>query len=135
MLQSCETSKLDPSRLPSRRNLDFAYPEDEHTIFHLMRQRNIAFSSNHRTKSNFVGPVDESAWKKIIFMMKTRFHLSKWLILDVYKKTLGKIFGQKLCLSTGNFGLQKCTICFCAKHHKGVQISIQKQELRAAGYR
>ena len=48
------------------------------------------------------------------------------------KITLCKTFGEKLPLSTWNIGLQKCMIYFCAKHQKGVQISIQKQELRAS---
>ena len=57
----------------------------------------------------------------------------KWLILDVYKKLLyAKLLEKDLPLSTMNIGLQKCMIHFCAKHQKGVQISIQKQELRAA---
>ena len=51
------------------------------------------------------------------------------------KKDYAKSLEKNLPLSTRNIGLQKCMIYFCAKHHKGVQISIQKQELRAAGYR
>ena len=53
---------------------------------------------------------------------KSTFCHYKWLILDAYN----------LPLSTGNLGLQKCAICFCAKHKQGVQISIKKKELRAA---
>ena len=45
-----------------------------------------------------------------------------------YVKSLEK----NLSLRTGNIGLQKCMIYFYAKLQKGVQISIQKQELRAA---
>ena len=57
----------------------------------------------------------------------------KWLILDVYKKLFyAKSLGKNLPLSTGNIGLQKYVTYFCAKDHKSVQISIQKQELRAA---
>jgi len=64
---------------------------------------------------------------------KSMFCHYKWRILDVYKKLFYvKSLEKNLSLRTGNIGLQKCMIYFYAKLQKGVQISIQKQELRAA---
>ena len=64
---------------------------------------------------------------------KSTFCHYKWLILDIYKKLFyAKFWGKNLPLSTRNIGLQKCMTYFCANHQKGIQISIQKQELGAA---
>ena len=49
---------------------------------------------------------------------------SFWTYIKNY--FMRNLWKKYLPLSTGNIGLQKCMIHFCAKHQKGVQISIQK---------
>ena len=55
---------------------------------------------------------------------------SFWTYIKNY--FMRNLWKKYLPLSTGNIGLQKYMTYFCAKDQKSVQISIQKQELRAA---